>query len=334
MHVAYKNKLRIFHMLAVVPPILLLTFRDITVGTDTHHYVDTFEWLGGGLFESFLDTRLEPLYITLMYAIKTNGYSINILFFVIGVLTIVPVYTACLKMAKFLSPVLSMFLYYMLYYNYSFNITRQAVGMSMILLATVYLLKKNYYLFFFFTLIAFLFHYMSVVYIGFVGMYIITEKNIFGKYKALSALLLTVIVMYVANNLLAYYESSYLTAESGKYQSSYILGMTFNFFLLLTASKNAVLFNNRKPYLFFSFLALLLILSSSLAVWFYRLSLLVDIISVISIPHMLRSEAIIKKNSYKTYLYCFYLIFFWWFVYVLNNTGGTMPYTSIILGIK
>lgn len=334
MHAACNSKFKIFHLLAVVPPILLLTFRNITVGTDTHHYVAAFEWLGGGLSEWFADSRFEPLFVFLMYVIKTNGYSINMLFCVLGILTIVPVYSACLKMARFSYPVLSMFLYYMVYYNYAFNISRQTVAMSMILLATVFLLEKKYYPFAFFTLIALLFHYMSVVYLGFVGMYIITSGDISRKYKIISFLLLIVMVIFATGRLFSYYERSYLTDESGQYQSSYILGMAFNYFLLLTASKDAVLFNNRKPYLFFSFLALLLILLSPIAVWFYRLSLLVDVISVISIPHMLRSEAIIKKNAYKTYIYCFYLIFFWWFVYVLNNTGETIPYTSVVLGIK
>lgn len=334
MNIACKHKVKLMHLLAIVPPIILLTYRGIYVGTDTHHYVTVFNWLDGSLSEWFSDTRFEPLYTFLMYMVKTNGYSINMLFFIIGVLTIVPVYSACLKMARFSYPVLSMFLFYMVYYNYAFNISRQAVAMSMILLATVYLLEKKYYPFAFFTLIALLFHYMSVVYLGFVGMYIITGRGMSRKYKIISFLFLVVVVIFATGRLFAYYERSYLTGASGQYQSSYVLSMAFNYFLLLTASKDAVLFNNRKPYLFFSFLALLLILLSPIAVWFYRLSLLVDVISVISIPHMLRSEAIIKKNANKTYIYCFFLIFFWWFVYVLNNTGETMPYTSIILGIK
>ena len=334
MNIACKHKVKLMHLLAIVPPIILLTYRGIYVGTDTHHYVTIFSLLDGSLSEWFSDSRFEPLYTFLMYAVKTNGGSINMLFFVIAVFTIVPVYMACIKMARFSSPVLSMFIYYMVYYNYSFNISRQAAAMSLILLATVFLLERNFYSFTFITLIAILFHYMSVVYLGFVGMYIITGRNISRKYKILSILLLVFLLIFATGRMFYYYESSYLTAESGHFQNSYVIGMAFNFFLLLTASKNAVLFNNRKTYLFFSFIALFLILLSPIAVWFYRLALMVDIISVISIPHMLQSEVIIKKNAYKTYAYIFYSVFFWYFVWVLNNTGETMPYTSIILGIK
>ena len=103
----------LFHILAVLAPIILLTFRDVSVGTDTKHYLSIFERsqefeIGGFL----LFTRMEFLFSIILFYVAKFGYSYNVFLFVLAIFSVLPVYAASFRMRDRVSPTLMMFLYY------------------------------------------------------------------------------------------------------------------------------------------------------------------------------------------------------------------------------
>lgn len=332
-YIASKNRRYFcFHILAVLIPILLLACRDISVGTDTKHYYSIFENSQEFDIASFwISTRMEYLYTLILFYVGYLGLSYNVLLFILAILTIVPVYIASFRMSYKLSPTLMMFLYYMMYYQYAFNISRQAIAMSLILLATTYLLENKKFPVVLLSFLALGFHNLTVIYCGIVVLYMLRNRGSF--FMKLFFISILVILLFIFRSKFDYYEDTYLATSSSGFQVSYTITMIINFILILSSSSDSYYLRNKKNYLFFSIIILLLNLTSLLSEWFFRISLFVDILSLLMISNVLKSEQI-KKKSYKRVLYILFAIFFWFFVFVINNSGETLPYTSGILSIK
>ena len=315
----------LFHVLAVLLPICLLTFRDISVGTDTKHYLSIFERsqefeIGGFL----IFTRMEFLFSTILFYVANMGFSYNAFLFILALFSVLPVYIASFRMRDKASPTLMMFLYYTMYYQYAFNISRQAVAMSLILLATTYLLDGRVKPVVVLSILAFGFHNVTVVFCGLAVLYLFRNK---GNIMIKILLAIGVFLVYsFFKSQVTYYEDVYLSGQHNSgFQISYTLTMTLNLFLLITAYKDPKLLQHKKSYVYFSLSTLILNLTSLVSEWFFRISLFIDILSLIYITNVLSSESRHGKRFKQTFYICF-AIFYWLFVFVINNSGESIPY--------
>lgn len=327
-NIACKSKIQVFHLIAIAGPIILLTFRDVSVGTDTHHYIDIFNTIqSSNSILSFIETsRLEIGFSFITYIIAHLGFSVNVAFFVYAILTVVPVYIGAMLMKEKASPTLVMALFYLMFYHYSFNIVRQAMSMSLIFLAAVLLLKNHLKIPLLLCIIAVLIHNTSIVFMVFFPILRFRGKKII-IVGMICALLMLVAFYFLKDYLLLMteYYDNYLS-EKGSSQKSYAVEMTINFFIVIYACLKRV--KDSKIYLFASLITLVLLTLSPLAPFIFRLATFYDILLLIYIPHVI--HACSKTGMVIGLSYLTFALFFWWFVFVFNNSGETMPYILTI----
>lgn len=155
-------------------------FRTITVGTDSENYFLFFDRLNQGN-TAITDSRFEPLYKLINIIVFKLGYEYEYLTLFASILTIVPLYFAFNKSSKY--PLYSWFVYLAFcYYYQSFNILRQCIAASWVLLAYCYfdeskrLFSKENRKTIILTIIAILFHYTAILAFLVYFLYFLTVK--------------------------------------------------------------------------------------------------------------------------------------------------------------
>ena len=325
---ACDSKLWWNHILATVLPVLLLTFRDESVGTDTGHYIDIYDFCesADSLMFVFVSSRTEIGFATITYAISHMSMAVNVAFFVYALLTIIPIYIGAMSLKDKASPVLIMALFYLMFYHYSFNIVRQSIAMSFVFLSIVQMLKGNGKISLLLWIIAVLNHNSAIIGIVFLSFILLKNQNLFVISIVLITLFLVIIV--IANSLfleqLDYYEG-YFDKGQGRAEKSYFVEMFINFLIVVYA--RIKLMEDSSFFLFASITTFLLIIISPLAPFFFRLANISDVLMLIYIPQILYT---IAKPIHK-YHYLSFAAFYWWFVFIYNNSGDSYPYMYMLL---
>ena len=327
MSFAMKCKAKAFslfcHILAILPPVLLLAFRGDECGTDTANYTRMFESIDTDGFASlFLATRVEMLFALLMYFISKMNFSLFSFFFICGVLTVAPVYYGSIKLKRILNPIFLMALFYLMFYQYAFNIVRQSIAMSLLFLAVVYLIENHKKRSLMLGVFSMMFHTVAVVYIVVFVIYIFSER-ITAKFIIKYGILLAIAFYLLQNVLSGHMESieDYMDRGGDSMQLSYFVEMLLNFLIVLFVWRNnhTIL---RRFFILVSGVVLSVILISPIAPYIFRVANCIDILMLLYIPIVLKN--INNKNLYSMYLS--FALFFWWFVFIFNRSGGTYPY--------
>lgn len=321
----------ILHVLALLGPILVLSLRDLSVGTDTPNYANLFE--SSSTFNNLIDylssTRIEPLFAILLYTCSHNNIPLAYVYFFSAILSIVPVYYVAIANRKNASPALMMFIFYMLFCSYSFNIMRQMIASAFLVLALYFMVRKAYKKTYFFVLVAFMNHYISVCFLPIVFLAQLMQarsKKTVITFSILVLIFLPTIISYFANPL-DYYQESYMDKGEVVYQNSYVVEMLLNFLILLFAIICNRKIENYSIYMIISLLTLIAIIFSKLAPNIYRVAIMLDMLMLLYIPQ------IVQKNRTLKIAYVIFALFFFWFVFVLNRTCAIIPYRSFSLGI-
>jgi len=316
-----------WHFLAIIPPVFLLTFRAEECGTDTTNYIRMFDAYDYSSWAVYISTtRLEILFALLMYGVYKMNLSVEYLFFLCGILTVVPVYVGAMKMKEKLNPLVLMALFYLMFYHYSFNIVRQSIAMSLLFLAVVYLIENKKIISLGVGVAAFSFHIVAVIY--FLFFFIIDyARKISFKVLFLNTLILLLLLyffQYYFSEKLEYMEGYLDNSQKVGMQNSYFVEMIINFvFIFLFWTKNRE--NLYRPFLMISALTLFTILISTISLWFFRVANCIDILLLLYIPLTLRnSNKSLSKMLYVSYMS--FAVFFWWFVFIYNGSGRSYPY--------
>jgi hypothetical protein len=189
--------------------------RDIDVGTDTETYFKIMRWIKNGEAK-----YIEPGWRFLNNAVIILGCNYNLLLLLVSSLTLLPVAYVITKNSP--NWTLSLFFYYSMYlYLNSFNIMRQVLATSFIILAFHFLLeiKKRLILFGGTVLVATTFHYTAVVSI----ITFIYQKIKLSKYKIYGGLLFS----FIAGTF--FMRDHMLKIVAGPYYSYFIEKPSFGF---------------------------------------------------------------------------------------------------------
>lgn len=136
---------------------ILKAYRDFSVGTDTISYKIYFERLARG----GVPTK-EAGFSFLNTLVADWGGDMRTLMIVISILTLVPLVYICQKYSP--KPAFSLFLYYNLYiYFHSFNISRQVMAVSIVLIGIPFLLENRRLLFCLIVLLASTIHVTALI---------------------------------------------------------------------------------------------------------------------------------------------------------------------------
>ena len=315
----------IYHIMAVLPPVLLLTFRSIDCGTDTVNYMMIYDHIETeGFFAYVAGTRFEFLFASIMFGLKRMGLSIEYLFFISGILTILPVYLGCLQIRKFgVNPLLPMALFYLFFYQYSFNIVRQSIAMSFVFLSIVYLIQNKIRPSLLVMIIAILFHYVAVIVIIPFIIYITRFQRT--RNRAMIFVISSVIIVYLlryvydakAESVMAHLENS------ATLQMSYLVEMIINLLFVAIAWKKDKT-GLKRFFLFVSCLTVITIVIGSQGAYMFRIANAIDILLLIYIPLALKHS----KNRITIYSYMSFAVVFWWYIFIFRANGASYPYIS------
>lgn len=315
----------IYHIMAVLPPVFLLTFRSVDCGTDTINYTMLFNNIEKeGLFAYVAGTRLEFLFASIMFGVKRMGLSIEYLFFISAILTILPIYIGSLQIRKFgVNPLLPMAFFYLFFYQYSFNIVRQSIAMSFVFLSVVYLIQNKIRSSLLVMIIAVLFHYVATISIIPFVVYITRFQST--RNRALIVVLSSVIIVYLLQYVYAVKADSVMAhlEESASLQMSYFVEMAINLLFVAFAWKKDKT-GLKRFFLFVSCLTLIILVIGSQGAYMFRIANALDILLLIYIPLALKHS----KNRMVIYSYMSFAVAFWWYIFILRGNGRTCPYIS------
>ena len=314
--------------------ISLYYFRQSSIGTDTLNYIPIFQDIirSHNVVEYSFDKNIEIGFSVAVYFLSLfyNNY-----FFIFAGLTSIVYINLIVAINNFkLNNVLffaSLFCVFQIYF-YSFNILRQAIALSFVILAVSYLLKNNNKKFLILCSMAFLFHYSSIFVFLFFFVYKFREKiakywyiSVFGSLFVLDFLFNFLITSYDKYNV--YDVADDITSSGGIFINLfYILVFSFSVYV-----KKKIFCMTTEFYFFlalFGFyisLTLFFLTSPFLNQAMVRISLYFSWSSVFIILIIFKNI----RNSNMRYIIncCYYIFLFAFTTYFLSNAGyEVVPY--------
>lgn len=167
-----KNKILflIFSAIGLGVPCLLAALRDNSIGTDVNIYIYPL-FKSAKNYESFSAFCLykkssidDILYLLNTFLCAKLSNEAFLLYFMNEALVIVPLYIALLKINdRNNSVVIGMFIFFMFFYNQTFNMARQSIAISFALLSLAYMINSHTKKSIFTNIIACLFHKSAIV---------------------------------------------------------------------------------------------------------------------------------------------------------------------------
>lgn len=338
-----KNKKRIGCTVLVISMLVLCIIagvRDITVGTDVRGYV--MRLVSVAQEKNFITYMLNPNSHALFGIIVYVGYlfrDINFLLFFIEVAVCLPVYIYAYKERNDSSLALILSTFVMTMYCTSYNLIRQSMAISILILAYQYFKneekKKSYILVF----MAALIHITSLAFCAVFVMYNIVKKKSEKKYVyILETFLVISLLSFFSEQIIGVTSFDYYI-DNANYMREWSIGsilkqlfwVAIAIFTFLNVTKNKKLRGKRvvdaelSIYLFV-FSLMLIFMSFSipgmgrLGYYFYDLAI------IITIPNLLR----IAKPKWIMFVLLNILLFYlWWHMTcVPNDSAGIYPYTS------
>lgn len=224
-----------FSIIAILTPCILAAVRDTSVGGDISVYVlpNYNIAVNSSSFKEFylLEYPKEELLFSVLIYLGAKLHNIGIIFFLIEIFTIAPIYYVLYKRRDEASMTIGMGLFLFLFYNFSLSGMRQSIAMSFMLLAYYLIISKKKRYSVFWIVIAALFHSSVLlivpIYLFAYMVYKMPEKKRKKWYLLIMIILIILFFFYnnfasllqkvvgVVSGRYAYYISNYLNVYSG-----------------------------------------------------------------------------------------------------------------------
>lgn len=338
---------RIGSLFAVLPPILLAGFRDSTVGSDMELYiipifetVSSMELSLSAIADKYEDIELLYLFLNYIVSMITN-YSFVFLI-VIHLLIILPMYLSAMKLRLSLSPVMFMFIYYMIFYQESLSIVRQSIAISLFIYAITAWLDKQYLKYFLITLLAIGFHRTAILTLTIPSIYYLIYRypiNIYKKQYLITLIIFGSVFLNFENIILWLINSGIINLKYLIYTSvdgtfTPVVGSTnlmvkiVILLYFLYVMKEYVIDDLAILFFVLNIIDLVFSLCALIVQPLDRLSLYFRLIACMSIPYYIINYPI-SVQRFKIpvkLLFCVVLAFYWYYVYILGNYDDTSDY--------
>jgi hypothetical protein len=183
---------------------LLAGVRDLSIGTDVYVYLypmfKAFAFNGSSVIYQLQNSMTEIGFIILVYIIVSIFKNINILMFVVELCVALPIYIYAYKQKDKHSISFIILIFLLTMYVKSFNLIRQSVAMSLIILSTYYFDNKEYKKVIFLTILAFSFHTSAIICTLIYALIIISKLK--GKTKNILLLLVYVGLIFITISII------------------------------------------------------------------------------------------------------------------------------------
>jgi hypothetical protein len=317
--------------LSLVPLILISTLR-YYVGTDYRTYM---VYQIPAIISNRTDVSFEYLFQILVKFSVNTLKSPHWVFVIMSVLFILFVFGYIIHFSEDIS--FSIFLFVgTIFYNYSFNIIRQALATAIFLYALKFVLKRNMKKYLLYIAVASLIHTSAIIYFPF---YFILPIPINKKFVPAAILILFIMQSHLRNGL------AYICGQLGIYNSyfssmfytgnvTYYIVIVLNIFLLLVATYLVHEHSDEKPIIGNIYYNLLLITTiitvlSSIFPNNIRVIFMFFPILIVYLPYMIKRLKIIIPINLVKFICASFFIFFYLYFILHWNWGETLPYQTI-----
>ncbi len=334
-------------LLSILTVCALAGLRSSKVGTDVENYALNQFWLYNNEKRSFFyvinTTGIEPLF-SLLVLISTIFKDFHFTLFFIELACAMPIYIYAYKNRKEESLTFIIFIFLITMYARSFNLMRQSIAISLIVLSTYYFKIKKYKKTFLIYLISIMFHYSAVICIAiyFIMHILMNYKNEENKNRWMAliiflALILTVFMDKILELIPTKY-SFYIDSQYAVNSLSILSVVKKLFWVVISLSvvfrikNNKSLRNEQKVYLMFLLLDLIMYFMSLKVSTFGRLgNYFLNIGYFGMIPKI---KYIFKQKLLANASIIIILVVFWYNMTVINNEADkTYPYASDVLDV-
>ena len=333
----------IFSVIAILIPSFLAGCRDASVGTDILAYVvGHFEvaQMADSLYSYLpLIFSKEPLYLVLVYFVAKIANNFQVLLFIFSLINISCIYFGAYRLREKIPVHYFMMIYYLMYYNDTYNTVRQHIAMSIIFLGIVYLLEGCYKKFIPYVAIASLFHYTAILSFSFIIIHYFLKSNVLQKKKIVKKILIVACVIIIclfpqhvatyAINLLGLNERYYEYFFNNSLTNSILLTLMYIAEVMLVLMFSSVL---KKGVVSFDYLQLNALMCLCLLqlsqVMFYgqRISAYYAIVNLILICQLPKIGKRKIDQRIIQILTIFVMFVYWYYIYVYGEASHTYPY--------
>ena len=346
---------------AILCPVLLATFRDPGVGTDTLGYVqevwNQFTRLGNinnilyayqnGEFYDF-----EIVYLLINAIAIIFGNDIHWLYFITSLFIILPIYIAIYNNRHRAPMWIGMIFFLLLYYNYSLNMVRQSVALAFCIYSFKYVEQKKWIKLFIWLLIIINTHNTGIFYLLFIAIYLISYipskylKNIllFISYFSIILIFSAFDFLLIISVSWGIISDKYLIYLTNNNQTDLDLTTTIEYLFIILISyislqilrKKIIQYNEVNNYIKYEFLGTLLFCAALISQWAFRLSFYFNYpIDCLFLPRMFMLVKCRSKSLYQLLLLITigFLLLVWYWTTVITKVNEVYPYKSELLGI-
>lgn len=313
---------------------MIVGCRGRLVGTDTYEYYALFKYINRG--EMFME--LEPGYWLLNRIVGLLGMKQEVVIFSMSVITITLIFWFIYKHSEdmYLSVIIFVGL---CYYFLSFNIARQFVGLSIVLVAIHFYIKGKYKYYFALILLASTFHYAML---GWLFMPLINQLKLNKKRKLIllffSPLIILIgirlLMIVIGHTIYAGYilKSAFIRKSIGFYA---FLGLKFIMFFFYISFGSDNTETREENVITFSLavdIALSLLVTSYSFVG--RMIYLFEPYIIISFPYILNKRITVKPKALYYVGFSLAGILFMASLIEGNDMYGIIPYTTIFKSVN
>lgn len=303
--------------------LLLSAFREVRVGTDTEHYEDLFYTIANNNSDSF---RVEPGWVFLNKLIVFQDFDFRAVLVLSSFITLTLIFIIVKKYSS--NPMLSISFFYLLYfYFFSFNISRQMLAVSIVLMGIIFLLKDKRILFFISIFLASLFHQTALIAFLLYFYNKISNQKFFIIFFIILSMFFGVFGVSILRNIIGYTNYSLYVDNydiSGIIGKSFLLILFNAFFIYIILSLKKFSSEFKIFYLFIIMFNLTVLIPFG-----SRLILYFSVYQILFYPYFLVNLNQNTKNF--KLISIFMLILYSFFVFIISfGDGGIFPYSNTL----
>lgn len=362
--IAEKRKTKYFVLLSAVAlliPCLLAAFRAVNVGSDTSLYLKPMtqaamqaenigEYYRTHWYHSYKNLYIKDYDIAfslLVYFVTKLTSSMAAVQFAVSALTLVPTYAALAKSRKSAPVWLGMLIFYLYFYNGTYNFMRQMIAMAFLLLAFQYLVEKKWGWVAVYSALSLLFHSSAVIGIALFFVYGCVQyadrwqfaHNRFRMSGKMILVCLVTAASFVAilnldlviklMGLLGVSKfSNYLEGDEMHLLVTQIVLRLPVIFLFLINWKDLRKATPRAAF-YLGMMLMDMVLSQliSVDVYSFRIGYYCSIYLLLAVPELYGAIPCRFRRTVTTVAMIAYYLFFWYYTYVMQLRHATYPYS-------
>lgn len=320
---------------ALIIPALIAGFR-YNVGVDYENYVNLYHNITQryyGMTDAILNSRFEPGWIVINYIVKYIFNDVQYVFVISAFLTWLFAFKAIYDNRIRISVGVAVLILLCTLYGVSFNIVRQVLAASVIMLAIKPMIDRKPLKFILTVLFASTFHLTAIIFLP--AYWVINSRFRYGNFlkRITMPLLFLGLVIFVQPvfSTLTSFElfstySRYNLNFSGFYIRDVLLRIPIIILMLISARKLKAQDNPMHKLIVLFIMGTILTTLASYAPYINRISMFFDVTQVFIVSAIIKAQTDKYVKLLYTYIIFIYYIAYFSYLFIFLGLHGTIPY--------